>query len=171
MSLLSISNDDALSDDPFILGGSVGHAGENDRADVIKAQVLFGNTGHYDLAALGAPTGWPGASLEQAMRRFQKERGLQVDGLMLPQGETLQTLRDELGDSLKGYRVPGPQDVDRMRRRCVAWRRNGLRPSPWIRRPWSDQRPNQPRLLCLHTRRRFLHARKMKGRRMTLTGR
>lgn len=113
MSLLPIFDDDVLPDDPFLLGGSVGHAGENDRADVIKAQVLFGNTGHYDLAALGVPTGWPGASLEQAMRRFQKERGLQVDGLMLPQGETLQALRDELGDSLKGYRVPGPQDVDR----------------------------------------------------------
>lgn len=113
MSLLPVSDDDILPDDPFILGGSVGHTGENDRADVIKAQVLFGNTGHYDLAALGAPTGWPGGSLEQAMRRFQKERGLQVDGLMLPQGETLQALRDELGDSLKGYRVPGPQDVDR----------------------------------------------------------
>lgn len=98
--------------DPFSLSGSVGRFGDNDRGDVIKAQILFGNTGDYDLAALGAPTGWPGGELDQAMQRFQKDRDLTVDGIMLPGGETLQALQGELGDRLKGYTVPTPEVVD-----------------------------------------------------------
>jgi peptidoglycan hydrolase-like protein with peptidoglycan-binding domain len=121
MSLLPLPDDQdtglpdfSLPDlDPFSLSGSVGRFGDNDRNDVIKAQVLFGNTGDYDLAALGAPTGWPGGELDQAMQRFQKDRGLTVDGIMLPGGETLQALQGELGNRLKGYAVPTPDVVDR----------------------------------------------------------
>lgn len=108
-------------DDLFRLSGSVGLGGDNDRADVIKTQVMLGNTGDFDLAALGAPTGWPGTPLTDGIRSFQKRHGLAEDGLILPlpedgvgadgSGETVQAMRDEL-DWMKGHSVPRPQDVD-----------------------------------------------------------
>lgn len=112
----------AGSRDPFFFRGSVGRFGENRRDDVIKAQILLGNAGIYDLASLGAPTGWPGAELERAIRKYQKAKGLDVDGIMLPAngdgvdesgvGETLFALRDELGGRLNGYAAPTPEEVD-----------------------------------------------------------
>lgn len=107
---------------PFAFGGSVGRFGENRREDVIKAQILLGNAGFYDLASLGAPTGWPGAELERAIRRYQAANGLEADGVMVPlsaegvaedgSGETLNALQGELGDKLAGYAAPTPDEVD-----------------------------------------------------------
>lgn len=106
----------------FSFSGSVGPNGENRREDVIKAQILLGNSGHYRIAGKGAPTGWPGNELFRSIRAFQKEKGLQVDGLLLPPapqgvdrngiGETLVTLRADLGDKLAGYTAPTPEEVD-----------------------------------------------------------
>lgn len=108
--------------DLFDLSGSVGLGGANDRADVIKTQVMLGNSGDFDLAGLGAPTGWPGGDLTQGIRSFQKRNGLTEDGLILPvpadgvgqdgAGETLAAMRGELR-RMKGYTAPTPQDVDR----------------------------------------------------------
>src|SRR3546814_5976426 len=70
--------------DLFSLGGPVGRSADNDRADVIKAQILLGNTGYYDLAGLGATTGWAGGGLDDAIRRFQTDHGLAPDGVLLP---------------------------------------------------------------------------------------
>jgi len=109
-------------DDLFDLSGPVGLGGANDRADVIRTQVMLGNSGDFDLAGLGAPTGWPGSDLTQGIRAFQKRNGLTEDGLILPvpaegvgddgAGETLEAMRGELR-RMKGYAVPTPQDVDR----------------------------------------------------------
>lgn len=109
-------------DDLFQLSGPVGLGGANDRTDVIKTQVMLGNSGDFDLAGLGAPTGWPGSDLTQGIRAFQKRHGLAEDGVILPvpedgvaadgAGETLDAMRGELR-RMKGYAVPTPQDVDR----------------------------------------------------------
>lgn len=109
--------------DTFRFSGSVGLGGDNFRDDVIKAQVLLGNSGDYDLASLGAPTGWPGGELWRGIRRYQKRKGLAVDGILLPlgeegggedgAGETLSALRNDLGDVFTGRRVPTPEEVDR----------------------------------------------------------
>lgn len=72
--------------DPFLFAGSVGPGGDNSREDVIRAQVLLGNSGDYDLATLGAPTGWPGGELWRGIRKYQKRKGLAVDGILLPIG-------------------------------------------------------------------------------------
>lgn len=111
------------TDNPFAFSGSVGRFGDNDRADVIRAQILLGNTGYYDLPMPGVPTGWPGASLERAISAYQKDRGLTPDGLLLPlppggvdaagQGETVAALQDDFGERLDGYGAPRPEDVDR----------------------------------------------------------
>lgn len=109
--------------DPFAFSGSVGRNGDNDRADVIKAQILLANAGHYDLPAPGVPTGWPGGELERALQAFQRDNGLTADGTLLPldgggvgdsgAGETLDALRDRLGRQLQGYAAPTPAEVDR----------------------------------------------------------
>lgn len=112
-----------LTPDLFAFSGSVGPAGDNRREDVIEAQILLGNSGHYKIAGKGVPTGWPGGELFRGIRAFQKEKGLQADGLLLlppgPKGvdengigETLTALRGDLGDKLAGYAAPTPQEVD-----------------------------------------------------------
>lgn len=98
--------------DLFSLLGTVGDWGENNRQDVIKAQILLGNAGYYDLVDLGGPTGWAGGELKRSLRRYQKDRGLSVDGIMLPDGETMRSLNDDLGGRLAGYVAPSPQDAD-----------------------------------------------------------
>ncbi|MFN4165726.1 MAG: glycoside hydrolase family protein [Ferrovibrio sp.] len=105
-----ITSDD---DDLFRLVGSVGEQGDNDRQDVIKAQILLGESGYFNLPGLGGPTGWPSGGLSRGMRNYQKDRGLTVDGIMLPGGETVQSLNSELGDRLAGHAVPKPDEVDR----------------------------------------------------------
>jgi hypothetical protein len=109
--------------DPFRFTGSVGPGGDNLREDVIRAQVLLGNSGDYDLAALGAPTGWPGGELWRGIRKYQKRKGLAADGFLLPlgetgigedgAGETIAALREDFGDAFTGRRVPTPEEVDR----------------------------------------------------------
>src|SRR3546814_16855430 len=68
------------------------------------------NSGHFDLPGLGGPTGWPSEGLTRGMRGYQKDRGLTVDGIMLPGGETLDSLNSELGDRLAGEAVPTPDE-------------------------------------------------------------
>jgi peptidoglycan hydrolase-like protein with peptidoglycan-binding domain len=72
---------------------------------------------------LGAPTGWPGGELWRGIRKYQKRKGLTVDGILQPVGadgvdehgvgETVSALRDDLGTAFDGRRVPTPDEVDR----------------------------------------------------------
>jgi len=120
---ISGSSEGIYRPDPFRFTGSVGLGGDNFRDDVIRAQVLLGNSGDYDLASLGAPTGWPGGELWRGIRKYQKRKGLNVDGILMPVreggvgtdgvGETLLALQKDLGDSFAGRRVPTPDEIDR----------------------------------------------------------
>lgn len=101
-----------VTDNLFQLSGSVGELGDNARQDVIKTQVMLGETGHFDVNSLGGPTGWPSSTLSRGLRRYQQDRGLTVDGIMLPNGETLRSLGSDLPE-MKRYRAPTPQEVDR----------------------------------------------------------
>ena len=118
MSALLLPNDN----DPFDFSGSVGRNGDNDRADVIKAQMLLSSMGEYDLPAPRVPTGWAGEPLFRAIGKVQKANGLPVDGLLLPlrdgrvgengEGETLMSLQGLLGGRLRGQPIPTPEQVD-----------------------------------------------------------
>lgn len=109
--------------DPFTLLGSVGRHGANDRADVIKAQLLLANSGYLDLPYPGVPTGWPGEGLNRAITRLQKDSGLEPDGVLLPlppggvseggEGETMQAMKEALFDRFQDAAAPTPEDVDR----------------------------------------------------------
>lgn len=106
------------ANDLFALNGPVGRDAANDRADVIRAQMMLNQAGYLDLPA-GGPTGWPGDGLNRAIRSYQRDNGLAADGLLLPEnwnddprnGETLRSLQDRHGAAPVGP-VPTPAEVD-----------------------------------------------------------
>lgn len=122
MSLLPLPENNH-DNDPFDFAGSVGRNADNNRDDVIKAQILLADAGEFDLPAPGMPTGWPGDGLTRAIRNVQKAGGLPVDGLMLPlqngavgangEGETLFALKDLLDGRRRERAIPTAQQVDR----------------------------------------------------------
>jgi len=102
----------ANDDDLFSLHGPVGLEAANNRDHVIRAQILLNHAGAYDMEQLGGPTGWAGGELVRGLRKYQRGRGLTVDGLMLPDGETITALRQDLGEALAGQRAPTADQVD-----------------------------------------------------------
>lgn len=80
-------------DSMFDLQAGVGAGQANAHADVCKLQALLHLEGYLDAAATGGPTGlWSGRD-DYALRKFQKENGLAIDGIVLPGGETLEAIR------------------------------------------------------------------------------
>lgn len=69
---------------PFKLQGTVAPSGgDNTRPDVAKVQTLLGRAGYLDLGQDG-PSGYPNPNTDKAIRDFQKDDGLQVDGVLIP---------------------------------------------------------------------------------------
>lgn len=104
----------------FDLAGPVGREAANDRDDVIRAQLMLEAAGYLDPGRLPGPTGWPGDGLVRAIRAWQKDNGLTVDGVLMPEGwngdprngETLRSLKARHGKTLAGTPVPTAADVD-----------------------------------------------------------
>ncbi len=90
--------DDALIEDmfgshPFALHGSVGASGaDNHRPDVAKIENLLGDAGYYKPMTDSGPNGGHNPNLDSAIRSFQKDKGLQVDGLLKPGGPTQEAI-------------------------------------------------------------------------------
>lgn len=84
---------DLFGDSLFRLNGPVGTGHTNQRGDVFKLQALLHREGMLDAAATGGPTGYWGNRDDLAMRDFQKDGGLKVDGWAAPGGPTLAALR------------------------------------------------------------------------------
>lgn len=77
----------------FDLQAGVGAGQTNGHADVSKLQALLHLEGYLDAAVTNGPTGlWSGRD-DYALRKFQKENGLVIDGIVLPGGETLEAIR------------------------------------------------------------------------------
>lgn len=90
---------DLFGDSLFHLNGPVGTGRANQRGDVFKLQALLHREGMLDAEATGGPTGYWGNRDDLAMRDFQKDGGLTVDGWAAPGGPTLAALR-------RGYEPP-----------------------------------------------------------------
>ncbi|MFC3675892.1 peptidoglycan-binding domain-containing protein [Ferrovibrio xuzhouensis] len=97
------SLDDLFGGSQFDLNGSVGANQPNQRGDVFKMQGLLHREGHLDAEATGGPTGYWGGRDDAALRGFQKENGLAVDGWAAPDGETMTWLRDAYRRSQQNY--------------------------------------------------------------------
>ncbi|WP_341896406.1 peptidoglycan-binding protein [Ferrovibrio terrae] len=82
-----------FGDGLFDLQDGVGADQANRRGDVFKLQALLHREGFLDSAATEGPTGFWGGRDDEALRNFQKEHGLNVDGFAAPSGETISTIR------------------------------------------------------------------------------
>lgn len=111
-----------------LLSAPVGDGGHNDRLDVAKVESLLGAHGYLDLAKTEGPTGYAGVRLTDAVKRFQKDNDLKVDGRLNPGGETIGAL------VRAANAVPPPKnssEVDpRTRRPSQIWPDSVRRPAP-----------------------------------------
>ena len=79
-------------------GGSVGAGSSaNRRPDVAKVETFLGQTGHYKPLKDG-PSGYVSNSLDEAIRGYQAENGLDVDGILNPGGPTIAALASSVGE-------------------------------------------------------------------------
>lgn len=77
---------------PFDLHGVVAPSGgDNTRPDVAKVQTLLGKAGYLDLGRDG-PSGYANPATDTAIRKFQRDKGLAVDGILKPGGPTISAL-------------------------------------------------------------------------------
>jgi len=123
---------------PHNLDGSVGRNGTNARSDVAKVETLLGQSGHLDLGKTDGPTGYFGSRLEDAVKGYQKDGGLKVDGVLNPQGETMTAL----GDKSKTGQVKG-QSASATKSPGVTEKKDGLSP-PFIGPGGEGQRSEKP---------------------------
>ncbi|MFN4310174.1 MAG: peptidoglycan-binding protein [Ferrovibrio sp.] len=118
----------------FDLQSGVGAGQTNRRADVFKLQALLHREGVLDAAATEGPTGYWGGRDDYALRKFQKENGLTIDGYALPDGETIETI--------KGFYTP-PAEL-----RIRTMEKRGGYPEPQLRPiGLGSDRPIKPTLL------------------------
>jgi len=78
----------------FDLNDTVGANRANQRGDVFRLQALMHREGASNATATGGPTGYWGGSDDLALRDFQKQNGLTVDGWAGPGGETMTQLQE-----------------------------------------------------------------------------
>ena len=83
-------------DSLFHMRAPVGYNEPNGRIDVAKLETLLDRDGAMDLKGLDGPTGLYGFDKDKGIRTFQKGNGLKVDGLVMPNGETMRTLKARL---------------------------------------------------------------------------
>ena len=81
---------------PFKLSASVGINGTNQRNDVAKVEGLLGVTGDLNPNETDGLTGYYGARLEQGAKRYQKRNNLKRDGLLNPNGPTINSLQSHM---------------------------------------------------------------------------
>lgn len=90
--------DEMFGDEPFKLHGSVGGSGtENHRPDVAKVETFLDQAGYYKPMDAAGPSGWHSSDLDRSIRKFQKDQGLEVDGVLNPEGPTIKALEGEVG--------------------------------------------------------------------------
>jgi len=81
---------------------SVGNNLKNNISDILKVKLLFSKVG-AKLDDVHSP--YIDASLDKAIKKFQKDRNLKIDGKISPNGETIQELQ-KLSAKSPTYRCP-----------------------------------------------------------------
>lgn len=103
--------EDLFGPKPFALHGSVGASGaDNHRPDVAKVETLLGDAGYYKPMTDSGPNGWHNPNLDSAIRSFQKDKELQVDGLLKPGGPTITAIGGLFGGAKPQDKPPFPVD-------------------------------------------------------------
>ena len=94
---------------------AIGRNGKNNAVDIRKVETLLGRMGHLDLNKTDGATGYFGARLEDAVKSYQKDNGLKVDGSINPGGETIAQLGNQ-GATPKKPVPPKPPKVTKPKR-------------------------------------------------------
>lgn len=104
------------------LTGSIGRTGRNDAAEVAGIEAALGSQGYLDLGKTDGATGYFGTRMEDAIKGFQKDNGLKVDGVISPGGETFAQLSKkgragaDIADTAKGAPARQTDAAERARR-------------------------------------------------------
>lgn len=93
MAVPDLAGEELPGEDLFELQAGVGLGQANAPGDVRRLQALLHLEGYLDAAVTEGPTGIWGSRDDYALRKFQKDNGLAIDGIVLPGGETLEALR------------------------------------------------------------------------------
>lgn len=87
--------------------GAVGNNMDNDQEDVITVKRNLNKIGYFDnLDQDPEPHGFITKEMDTGIRSFQKDNGLKIDGILLPQGETEQSLRSLIGSNIEKEELP-----------------------------------------------------------------
>ena len=89
-----------FGDKPVKLKQPVGPEASNRRSDIAKVETFLGPTGHLDLTKTDGPTGYYGSRVDQGIRAFPRDNALHIDGLINPDGPTLQRIGESLSEDL-----------------------------------------------------------------------
>ncbi|WP_316975744.1 hypothetical protein [Shumkonia mesophila] len=93
--------------DFFRLKNAIGPAREIAPEDAVAAKTALAELGHYQIPDFGM-TPYPDGALFEGVRKFQREEGLEVDGLMNPNGPTAQRLDAVLAERQAAARTAAP---------------------------------------------------------------
>lgn len=96
----------------FSLSDSLGDDRPNRRNDAIKVETILGNTGYIDLSKTDGPLGYWGDRQDKAVRKWQDDNGLEVDGVLKPGGPTISSMKKATGSLLGGFTAPTADEVD-----------------------------------------------------------
>lgn len=95
-----------------LINGMVGDQRENRPEDVRKVKSALDRLGYFDFRKEPEPHGYITREMDSGIRRYQKERGLRVDGWLKPGGETEKSLRKDLrrnvSDEIIVEELPAP---------------------------------------------------------------
>jgi len=112
--------------DELSLSSPLGETSPADPDDVLRAKHAFRKLRYYEVPSYGL-TPYPDQSLFDGIRAYQKDKNLTVDGLMMPAGETEQSVNNSLAaDASK------PENVGEGG--CAEEAVSILPGYPWIRR-------------------------------------
>lgn len=101
------TNDQMFGNEPFKLQGSVGGSGvDNHRPDVAKVESFLTDAGYYKPLTEDGPSGYHNGNLDKAIRSFQQDNGLAVDGVLKPGGPTISALEKTAANGTATIQAP-----------------------------------------------------------------
>ncbi len=84
---------------------TLGHDYNVEALDVFKVKLALNKIGFYKTPEYGI-TPYPDNNMYRAIRSYQESKGIKVDGIIKPEGETLGFLNKDIPSDLPGVKGP-----------------------------------------------------------------
>ena len=97
--------------DDLAFSAPVGPDSPNKLRDLVGAKKALSNTGLIDFDVTREPSHQAGSRFTDAVKEFQRAKGLKVDGLMNPEGPTIRAMRDTLFPPGTASNIGQPVDL------------------------------------------------------------